>query len=92
MKLLRIFALTLLVALTVTSNLGAMETLKQPLNEAFDRTIIIPYDYHNKVFINGRKTNIYGDYKLYQRNDRVLVPVRLMGQLASYKQVILISP
>lgn len=84
MKLLRIFALTLLVALTVTSNLGAMETLKQPLNEAFDRTIIIPYDYHNKVFINGRKTNIYGDYKLYQRNDRVLVPVRLMGQLASY--------
>lgn len=84
MKQLRIFALTLLIALAGTSNLGAMEIHKQSLNEAFDRTIIIPFDYHAKVFINGRKTDIYGDYKLYQQNGRVLVPVRLMGQLASY--------
>jgi hypothetical protein len=84
MKLLIILALALLLALIAISTLGAVEIPKQPLDEAFDRTVIIPYDYYDKVFVNGRKTNIYGEYKLYQRNDRVLVPVRLMGQLASY--------
>jgi len=84
MKIFRIIALTLLLALTATSTVGAMEISKQPLDEVFDRIVIVPYDYQGKVFINGRKTDIDGEYRLYQRNGRVLVPVRLMGQLVAY--------
>ncbi|MCK8485712.1 stalk domain-containing protein [Paenibacillus sp. MBLB2552] len=54
------------------------------LKEAFSELAIIPYDYQGKAFIQGRKTDIGGDYEVVQRNGRVLVPIRLMGYLAEH--------
>ncbi|QJC54045.1 DUF5050 domain-containing protein [Paenibacillus albicereus] len=52
------------------------------LKQAFDRTVILPYDFQQKVFIRGSKTDLYLDYKLVQRDSRVFVPIRLLGYLA----------
>jgi hypothetical protein len=56
---------------------------KKPLDEAFDQTVIVPFHYQGKAFVNGQKTDVYGDYSIVQRNGRVLVPIRLMSFLAS---------
>ncbi|MGG3454975.1 stalk domain-containing protein [Paenibacillus rhizolycopersici] len=56
----------------------------QSLEEAFSELAIIPYDYQGKAFIQGRKTDVGGDYEVVQRNGRVLVPIRLMGYLAEH--------
>ncbi len=82
MKLFKIAVLTLIVLLAGASTLWAKETVKRPLDEVFDHTVIVPFDYQGKVFLHGQKTDIFGDYKLFQRNGRVLVPIRLMGTLA----------
>lgn len=67
----------------VTVTVSAEELDKKPLNEVFNDTVIIPFDYHGKGFIDGRKTDVYGEYQMIQRNGRVLVPIRLMGYLAT---------
>ena len=81
MKLFRplILTLTLLTVFSVTA--WANEDTKKPLHEVFQNAVVISFDYHDKVFINGQLTDIYGDYQLFQKNNRVLVPIRLMGQL-----------
>ena len=61
--------------------MGAEETGKKPLDEVFDSAVVVPFDYHDKVFIKGQKTDLYTTYKIFQKNGRVLVPVRLMGYL-----------
>lgn len=83
MKLFKIVVLTLAVFMAGTSTLWAEETAKKPLDEVFDNVVVVPFDYHDKVFLNGQKTDVFGDYKLFQRNGRVLVPIRLMGYLAT---------
>ncbi|MGU3471816.1 DUF5050 domain-containing protein [Paenibacillus sp. D51F] len=55
----------------------------KPLPEVFGNMIVFPYDYQNKAFIRGQKTDIYGDFKLTQKKGRVLVPIRLMSYLAT---------
>ncbi|WP_145948170.1 DUF5050 domain-containing protein [Paenibacillus sp. Y412MC10] len=62
---------------------AAEKAAPKPLSQTFDQMVIIPYDYHGKAFINGEKTDLYGDYDIVQRSGRVLVPIRLMGTLAS---------
>ncbi|GIO63200.1 DUF5050 domain-containing protein [Paenibacillus cineris] len=62
---------------------AAEKAAPKPLSQTFDKMVIIPYDYHGKAFINGEKTDLYGDYDIVQRSGRVLVPIRLMGTLAS---------
>ncbi len=62
---------------------GAEEAAKRPLDEMFDEVVIVPYDFQGKAFVRGEKTDIDGEYEMVQRNDRVLVPIRLMGDLAS---------
>jgi hypothetical protein len=76
-----VFTLTLLLVFSVTAL--ANEVAKKPLHEVFQNAVVIPFDYHDKVFINGQLTDIYGDYQLFQKNNRVLVPIRLMGHLVS---------
>lgn len=56
--------------------------MKKPLDQVFEQTIITPFDYHDKVFLNGVKVDIYGDYKLFQVEGRVLIPIRMMSYLA----------
>lgn len=56
---------------------------KKPLDELFDQMVIIPYDYQNKAYIVGQMNDVYGDYEMYQKEGRVLVPIRLMGYLAN---------
>ncbi len=57
--------------------------VKKPLDEVFDQMVIVPYDYQGKAYIHGHKTDVYGDYEMVQRDGRVLVPIRLMGYLAT---------
>lgn len=83
MKLFNTLILTLAIFLAVTSPLFAEETEKKPLDQVFDQTVIVPFDYHDKVFLNGQKADIFGDYKLFKKNGRVLVPIRMMGYLAA---------
>lgn len=52
------------------------------LKQAFDRTVILPYDFQQKAFIRGQKTDLHLDYKLVQRESRVFVPIRLLSYLA----------
>jgi hypothetical protein len=61
---------------------AAEEMNKKPLDEVFDHMVIFPYDYQDKAFVNGQKTDVYGDYEMVQRDERVLVPIRLMSYLA----------
>jgi hypothetical protein len=66
------------------SSVYAEETAaKKPLDEAFDQTVIVPFDYQGKAFVNGQKIDVYGDYSMVHRNGRVLVPIRLMSFLAT---------
>jgi|GEM_PF-1386010 len=70
-----------------TTSASAAETStggKVSLTEAFEDTVIVPYDYQGKVFVRGVKTDIWGDYDIVQKNNRVMVPIRLMGTLADY--------
>ncbi len=64
-------------------------TKKKPLDEVFDQTVIVPFQYQGKAFVNGQKIDVFGDYSIVHRDGRVLVPIRLMGFLATqvdYKQ------
>jgi len=56
---------------------------KLPLNEAFDRLVIMPFDFQGKVFVSGEKIDILEPYDVVQKDGRVLVPIRLMGYLVS---------
>ncbi|WP_309119332.1 DUF5050 domain-containing protein [Paenibacillus sp.] len=78
--LLPIVALCVLVG---GSSAYADEATKRPLDDIFDELVIVPYDYQGKAFVRGQKTDIYGEYEMVQRDNRVLVPIRLMGDLAS---------
>lgn len=82
MKRIGILVLTMAILLAGIPGLCAGEIVKKPLEQVFEQAVILPYDYQGKVFLNGAKTDVYGDYALYQRNNRVLVPVRLMAYLA----------
>jgi hypothetical protein len=82
MKRIGILVLTMAILLAGIPDLWAGEVVKKPLEQVFEQAVILPYDYQGKVFLNGAKTDVYGDYALYQRNNRVLVPVRLMAYLA----------
>ncbi len=56
---------------------------KQPLNEVFNRIVIVPYDYEGKAFIHGQLTDMQGEYELVQRDGRVFVPIRLLSTLVT---------
>jgi hypothetical protein len=62
---------------------AAEPTSSLPLNEAFDRLIVVPYDFQGKYFVNGLLTDLQGDFQMEQRNGRVLVPIRLLSYLAA---------
>lgn len=62
---------------------AAEKAAPRPLSQTFDQMVIIPYDYLGKAFINGEKTDLQEDYDIVQRSGRVMVPIRLMGTLAS---------
>ncbi|MDS1030140.1 DUF5050 domain-containing protein [Bacillota bacterium LX-D] len=83
MRLLKTIILTLTVFLAGSTILWAEEPKQKNLDEVFERAVIMPFTYHNKVFLKGQKTDLYGDYKLFQKSGRVLVPIRLMGLLAA---------
>ncbi|WP_274364139.1 DUF5050 domain-containing protein [Paenibacillus thermotolerans] len=79
--------LTVLLCFAIVFVLGihptyAAEEGKKPLHEVFDRLAIVPYDYQGKAFINGQQADLYGDYRMFEKNGRVLVPIRFMGYLA----------
>jgi len=83
----RMYILMILIGAMVlggTSSIYAGDVVnKKPLNEVFDQMVIIPYDYQGKAFVKGQKTDLYEDYSIVERNGRVLVPIRLMGYLAT---------
>ncbi|RAP75939.1 stalk domain-containing protein [Paenibacillus montanisoli] len=75
--------LTLASGAALPIHAAADSVTKKPLNEAFDQLVVVPYDYQNKLFVNGQLTDYMGDYQMANRNGRVLVPIRLMGNLAT---------
>lgn len=54
------------------------------LDEAIGETVIFPFDYQGKVLNRGVLNERFQDYQLAQKSGSVLVPIRLMGELASY--------
>jgi hypothetical protein len=85
MKLFRTLVLLLTILIAGNATAWAEDTgeiVKKPLDQVFEQTIIVPFDYHDKAFVNGVKADIYGDYKLFQLKGRVLVPIRMMSYLA----------
>ncbi|MCI3920812.1 DUF5050 domain-containing protein [Paenibacillus sp. TRM 82003] len=80
--------ITLTASACVLANTGAApiayaEETKRPLTEAFDDIVVVPYDYQGKSFVRGQKVESSEAYEMVRRNGRVLVPIRLMGTLAS---------
>jgi len=67
-----------------TAIVGAAEAPeKKPLDELFNELVIVPFNYEKKAFVYGDKIDIAGDFEMHMRNNRVLVPIRLMGYLVS---------
>lgn len=76
--------LVLAIAMLLTSGAGgaAAETGRKPLQEVFHQTVILACDYRGKVFANGVLVDVHGDYRLWQKDGRIFVPVRFMAYLA----------
>jgi hypothetical protein len=76
---------TIVLAFHFNGSLAFAEkaAIKKSLAEAFDETVIIPYHFQGKAFINGVKREVYDDQHIVQRNSRIMVPIRLMSYLAS---------
>lgn len=62
---------------------AAEAVVKRPLNEAFNTLVVVPYDYQGKTFVDGKLNSADPNYKMVNINGRVMVPIRLMGSLAS---------
>lgn len=60
----------------------ALETIKQPLDQVFYECVVFSYDHPGKAFFNGVKGDIYGNYQLTAQNGHILIPVRMMADLA----------
>lgn len=75
-------ALILMLAAASLAWAAPENPAQKSLEEAFDELIILPFNYADKAFVMGEKTAFYGDYQLYARDGRVLVPIRLMSHLA----------
>jgi hypothetical protein len=78
-----IFAMCAGLIGTLSSAQAEEGATKRPLDEMFDRTVIVPFDYQGRVFVNGSKVEVYGDYSIVHREGRVMVPIRLMSFLAT---------
>ena len=63
--------LTLCLGMTVgLTSVSAEENVgKKTLQEAFDQSVIVPYDYQGKAFVNGVKTDLWGEYEKYSGKD-----------------------
>ncbi|WP_199615089.1 DUF5050 domain-containing protein [Paenibacillus alkalitolerans] len=83
MRKLIVFLLLAICFVYAIPSTYAADVGKKPLNEVFDRMVIVPYDFQGKAFVNGQKSDVYEGYRMYDRNGRVLVPIRLMGYLAA---------
>ncbi|NLO88962.1 MAG: hypothetical protein GX088_01300, partial [Clostridia bacterium] len=59
-KLCKTLILSLVILLAGTPILWAGENAAMPLDEVFERVLILPFDYHGKVFLNGIKTDVSG--------------------------------
>lgn len=59
---------------------------KKALEEVFDRLVVVPYQFKHKLYVNGRMTDWLADYQIVQRNERVLVPIRMMSDLATQSE------
>ncbi|MBP3964173.1 stalk domain-containing protein [Paenibacillus lignilyticus] len=66
----------------VTVNTGSKKTL----NEAFDKLVVVPYQFKHKLYVNGRMTDWLANYQIVQRDGRVLVPIRMMSDLATQSE------
>ncbi len=82
-KMALIFAMCAGLMGTLSSAQAEEAATKRPLDELFDRTVIVPFDYRGSVFVNGSKVEVYGDYSIVHREGRVMVPIRLMSFLAT---------
>ncbi|MDR0269085.1 DUF5050 domain-containing protein [Paenibacillus sp.] len=65
---------------------AAEGTTPKPLSQVFDQMVIFPQNFQGKAFINGQMSDLYGDYKIIQREGRVYVPIRLMSTLANWSE------
>lgn len=86
MKFRRITAVAVMIGLWSSSLAvahAAQATGKQPLDEAFDQLVVVPYDYQGKTFVHGKLSSVDINYRMVQVNGRVMVPIRLMSTLAT---------
>ncbi len=80
-KILELIGVCCLIFLLSTPAL-AQETIKQPLDQVFFESVVFSYDHPGKAFFNGVKGDIYGNYQLTTQKGHILVPVRMMADLA----------
>ncbi|MFC4101485.1 DUF5050 domain-containing protein [Paenibacillus xanthanilyticus] len=63
---------------------GANAASAPSMADVFDQAVIIPFDYQNKAFIDGKKLDLYySSYQIAERDGQVLVPIRLLETLFS---------
>ena len=78
-----IVALFLILALSLPAL--ATETSEQPvsLDNAFNQSTLLPYDFKGNAFVNGELyiLNDVASYKIYNVNDRIMLPIRLAVSL-----------
>lgn len=84
----RKLGLSLLLGISVAGgawNIGSADAAAVPsLPDVFDQSVIIPFNYQNKAFINGKKVDLYDSgFKVVQKDGQVLVPIRLLETLTS---------
>lgn len=77
--------LTVVLALQFYGSLAfaGEAVVPKSLAEAFDNTVILPYHFQGKVFVNGVKRDVEGNYQIVKHNSRIMVPMELVRYLAS---------
>ena len=80
-----LFIITVVLAFQCHGSLvfAGEAVVTKSLAEVFNNSVIVPYHFQGKVFINGVKRDINGDYKLVKYQTHMMVPVKLISDLAS---------
>jgi len=60
-----------------------IESSSVSLEDQLQKTVVLPIDYHDKVFIKGGYAFITGDYQVELQNNRTYLPIRLMTTVLS---------
>ncbi|QHT59816.1 DUF5050 domain-containing protein [Paenibacillus lycopersici] len=75
-------ACALFIGGAASMHAAAADAGKKPLGDVFDKMVIVAYG-QNKMFDNGVKNDLADSKDIVTRDGRLLVPIRMMGTLAT---------